>query len=100
MGTIVNHGRRIAAGQPHQGMRSGKSNHLLHLALQKPEGGQVTVATITSNRKATIVRFMADLGLIQEHFGNISRSAAGRLAIALTANAIRSNKALPNVRHA
>lgn len=59
-------------------------------------GGNKTINIVT-NRKARKARIEADLGLIQEHFGGISRSEAARLALSLTANAIRANKALPEV---
>jgi hypothetical protein len=58
------------------------------------EGSQIL---INSNRKRVVSRLLQDIALIQEHFGDISRSAAGRIAIALTANAIRKNKALPDL---
>jgi hypothetical protein len=49
------------------------------------------------NQKRLAARLLEDVALIQKHFGGISRSAAGRLSIALTANAIRKNKALPDL---
>ena len=56
--------------------------------------------SVYCDRKQLLARLLDDLALIQEHFGSVSRSTATRLAIALTANASRKNKALPDVTDA
>jgi hypothetical protein len=96
---IVHNGRRINVGA--WGGQQPRRNET-----QPYRGNNVSVradgvvVAMYCNRKKPLARFLDDLGLIQEHFGGLSRSAAARIAVALTANAIRKNKALPDVNDA
>jgi hypothetical protein len=87
---IVNNGKRHRVGPP----KYGTGGYKLDLKL---DAKTKTKLYIAYGQKRVAARLFDDFALIQEHFGNISRSAAARIAIALTANAIRKNKALPNV---
>lgn len=93
---IVHYGGRIdlrlPRNAPHPGTGAAK---VARLSLGKV-GGTGRHIGIAASRKARVAQILDDLTVVQEHFG-VSRSEALRLSLHLTANAIRKNRALPDV---
>jgi hypothetical protein len=96
---IAHNGQRIRVGafnpqheRRHAKMGTIKSRFQLRLKNER--------VCVYCDRKQLLARLLDDIALIQEHFGSVSRSMAVKLSIALTANAIRQNKALPDVADA
>jgi hypothetical protein len=97
---IAHNGRRIRVGFNSQHERRHDKVGTPRGRFQLRLHDERVSVTVYCDRKQLLARFLDDLALIQEHFGSVSRSTAARLAIALTANAIRKNKALPDVTDA
>jgi hypothetical protein len=93
MAHIVYNGRRIKVGAwgIQRPTRGGKR---CHRRCEIDVYGRIKIAAY---QKRLINRLAQDTALIQAHFGGISRSEAAQRAIALTADAIRQDKALPDV---
>src|SRR5262249_55378505 len=101
--SVIIHTGKAGSSIPIRKFAKRNPKHRLH-----PKPAQIRFYTTTpvstkhqmlihAGRKIDTENLENDIALIQEHFGT-SRSLSGRLAIRLTAQAIRANKALPEVR--
>lgn len=88
MGQVVDNGRCVGLGRPIQGARRHRGGH----DVAKLYAGKGRQVRIKSNRKERVLRIESDLGVVQVHFGGVSRSEALRLSLALTATAIRAGR--------
>jgi hypothetical protein len=91
---VVMNGRRISLAAPGTVLSCGtKSKPQPHVSVVCKEK---RVEVKGHRGDATLIN---DITLIQEHFGCLTISEAGRIAFHLTANAIRANRALPEVNN-
>lgn len=89
---VVN-GKRVVNLEPHRSAHVDLPSRRKNFCMRTDNGNQVSLTA----RGPTIDYVQRDLALVRTHFGlNISDSM--RVALHLTAEAIRADKALPDVR--
>lgn len=97
MGRIVNNGKSASPVRWSQAARrnGGRSMHRVAIAYRQEDGTTKSIG-VMANRKEKIAQLWSDMELVRGHFGS-SQSEALRISLHLTANAVRNNRAVPDL---
>lgn len=96
MGRIVTDGRarELKHVDPHAHQDPAKATQRLRIGVRMSNGKQRHLLNI--GRKKDALQVEADLETVREHFG-LNLSDAVRVSLHLSANAIRNNRAMPEI---